>query len=76
MYTKSIADEQELSDTVGEFPVIVVSANEDFPPAQALASGVPAPGGPKDYGWSAFETWHSRIRLPPGVNGRFLRELS
>ena len=59
-------------DAVGDDPAILVAANEEFPSAQALASEARENAHTEVRGWSAFEIWHSRIRLKPGVTSLFL----
>jgi hypothetical protein len=75
MYTKSIGDEHRMSDTAVEFPVVLLSANEDFPAAQSWDARVADDNDARTHGWSAFEIWHSHIRAVPGIKSRFLREL-
>jgi hypothetical protein len=75
MYTKTIGDEQRLADTVVEFPVVLLSANEDSPAEQSCAAGVAENEDARTYGWSAYEIWHSHIRAPPGIKSRFLQDL-
>jgi len=75
MYTKTSEGEDRQSDVLVEFPVVLLSANEDFPPEQIWAARVPENDDAMPHGWSAFEIWHSHIRAPPGAKSRFLREL-
>jgi hypothetical protein len=75
MYTKPIEDEHRLSDTAVEFPVVLLSANEDFPAAQSWAAGGAQNDDARPCGWSAYQIWHSHIRALPGIKSRFLREL-
>jgi hypothetical protein len=56
----------------GVDPVVLVAANEEFPSAQASAAEQPENHQVGVRGWSAYEIWHSRIRLRPGVTGLFL----
>jgi hypothetical protein len=62
---------QKLFDA-GVLPVVLVAANEAFPAAQASAAETPENHPVEVRGWSAYEIWHSRIRLRPGVTSVFL----
>jgi hypothetical protein len=64
---------QKLFDAVGEHPAVLVAANEEFPSAEALTSDAPENDRIPVRGWSAYEIWHERIRLRPGVRSLFLQ---
>ena len=51
--------------------VVLVAANEEFASAPALPAAA-WKNNAIDRGWSAYEIWHRRIRLLPGVTSLFL----
>jgi hypothetical protein len=63
---------QKLFDAGVDYPLVLVAPNEEFPRAQTSVSN---PGEQvarnKASGWNAYEIWHSRIRLSPGVISLF-----
>jgi hypothetical protein len=63
---------QELFSADAHFTVVVNAANEEFPSAPALPEPAPKNAAIELRGWSAYEIWHSRIRLRPGVTSLFL----
>ena len=64
---------QKLFDASVDYPLALPAANEEFPRAPAPGSDGAELLRNDAIGWSAYDIWHSRIRLLPGVIGLFLR---
>jgi hypothetical protein len=62
---------QKLFDAMVDYQILL-AANEEFPPAKTLGSGTAQNDAAEVRGWSAYEIWHRRIRLLPGVKSLFL----
>jgi len=63
---------QKLFDAHVDYALAGSAANEEFPrPSVPIVSPAELPQAAHS-GWNAFEIWHSRIRLMPGVRGLFL----
>jgi hypothetical protein len=63
---------QKLFDASVDYPLALHAANEEFPRAQPTGSDAANLGNNDGTGWSAYDIWHSRIRLLPGVISIFL----
>jgi hypothetical protein len=63
---------QKLLDAHVDYALAGSAANEEFPrPTVPIASPAELPQA-AHFGWNAYEIWHSRIRLIPGVASLFL----
>jgi hypothetical protein len=63
---------QKLFDASVDYPLALLAANEEFPRAQAPGFDAADLVQNEGMGWSAYDIWHSRIRLLPGVISLFL----
>ena len=62
---------QKLFDAAGDSPLVLAAANEGFPSAQVAPESLESKQV-EVRGWSAYDIWHRRIRLRPGVTSVFL----
>jgi hypothetical protein len=62
---------QKLFDASVEYSLALLAANEEFPHAQPPGSEAELVQN-EGMGWNAYDIWHSRIRLLPGVISLFL----
>jgi hypothetical protein len=63
---------QKLFDASVDYPLALRAANDEFPRAQPPGSDAAGVVQNEGMGWSAYDIWHSRIRLLPGVISLFL----
>ena len=61
----------KLFDAADDSPPVLAVANEDFPSAQVAPASLQS-NQVEVRGWSAYDIWHCRIRLRPGVMSVFL----
>jgi hypothetical protein len=67
---------QKLFDAHVDYALAGSAANEEFPrPTVPIVSPAELPQA-AHCGWNAYEIWHSRIRLMPGVTSLFLPQQS
>lgn len=62
---------QKLLEAVVEYPLALVAPNEEFPRAHMSGIAIGEHARSNAAGWNAYEIWHSRIRLSPGVTSLF-----